>query len=213
MFKTRSFCEVASSEVASEPCDDRLESTHFTDSECLSKLNVMPDLYISWSDYHRNIETLAVSIYRSGWEFDTIVCLAKGGLRVGDIICRLYRKPLAILISASYGGKDNRERGKIRFSEYLATIQPNLTGKILLVDDLVDSGISLKEGIDWLESRYGATISAIKTAVIWYKASSIIVPDYYVDYLKDNPWIHQPFECYESVNIAEFSDRFKNELT
>jgi hypothetical protein len=172
----------------------------------------MPDLYISWSDYHRSIETLAVNIYRSGWEFDRIVCLAKGGLRVGDILCRLYNKPLAILISASYGGKNNRSRGKIVFGEHLATLDSKLTGRVLLVDDLVDSGISLKEAINWLNTRYGETISEIKTAVIWYKASSIAIPNYYVDYLENNPWIHQPFELYESVNITEFSDRFNNEL-
>jgi uncharacterized protein len=171
----------------------------------------MTDLYISWSDYHRKIETLAVMIYHSGWEFDRIVCLAKGGLRVGDILCRLYDKPLGILFSASYGGKDDRTRGKIQFSEHLATIEPTLTGKVLLVDDLVDSGISLSEGINWLNEHYGSTISEIKTAVIWYKSSSIIVPNYYVDYLAANPWIHQPFEYYESVTLAELSDRRTDE--
>ena len=31
-----------------------------------------------------------------------------------------------------------------------------------------------------------------------------IKPDYSVDYLKDSPWIHMPFEKYETTNIKDF---------
>lgn len=165
----------------------------------------MPDLYVSWSDYHHKIETLAVKIYQSNWQFNQIVCLAKGGLRVGDIMCRLYGQPLAILSTASYGGKDNRQRGKIRFSQHLSSIEADLGNKVLLVDDLVDSGVSLLESINWLRSRYSANILEIRTAVIWYKNTSVIAPDYYVDYLPDNPWIHQPFEKYEQQTIEQLT--------
>ncbi|OKH26094.1 phosphoribosyltransferase [Hydrococcus rivularis NIES-593] len=173
----------------------------------------MSNLYVSWEEYHRNIETLAVKIYRSGWNFNQIVCLAKGGLRVGDILCRIYKKPLAILSSSSYGGKDNRIRGKIVFSKHLSMTTETLGSRVLLVDDLVDSGISLKEAIRWLEERYGSEIEQIRTAVIWYKAHSAIAPDYYVDYLPDNPWIHQPFEEYELITPAELASRHEQLLS
>ncbi len=162
----------------------------------------MKDLYISWTEYHQKIEQLAIKIYQSGWSCDRIVCLAKGGLRVGDILCRLFDQPLAILSSASYRGKT---RGEIVFSEHLSMTESTLTGKVLLVDDLVDSGVSLSEAIAWLKKRYGDQITEIKTAVIWYKASSAIAPDYYTDYLKDNPWIHQPFEKYEQLTPEQLS--------
>ena len=166
----------------------------------------MTDLYVTWSEYHHKIENLAVKIHESNWQFDHIVCLAKGGLRVGDILCRIYDKPLAILSTASYGGKNNQERGVIKFSEHLTTIKP-LGKRILLVDDLVDSGISLAESIHWLR-KYAKNMIDLRTAVIWYKGTSIEIPDYYVDYLPDNPWIHQPFEMYEQVEIAEFAAKF-----
>ena len=166
----------------------------------------MTDLYITWSEYHHKIESLAVKIHKSNWQFDRIVCLAKGGLRVGDILCRLYDKPLAILSTSSYGGKNNQERGEIKISEHLSTIQP-LSGRILLVDDLVDSGISLNESFGWLKANY-TNITELRTAVIWYKSTSIKVPDYYIDYLPDNPWIHQPFEKYEQTDICEFAHKF-----
>ena len=165
----------------------------------------MSDLYVSWSEYHQKIETLAIKIYQSGWQFNQIVCIAKGGLRVGDIFCRLYRQPLAILFSSSYGGENNRQRGKITFSQHLAMTQTSLRDKVLLVDDLVDSGISLKESVNWLHDHYGQEITEIRTAVIWYKSCSRAIPDYYVDYLVDNPWIHQPFEHYEQMMLAKLA--------
>lgn len=172
----------------------------------------MSDLYVSWSEYHQKVETLAVKVYQSGWQHNQIVCLAKGGLRVGDIFCRLSDQPLAILFSSSYGGEDNRQRGQIIFSQHLSMTQTTLGSKVLLVDDLVDSGISLKEATNWLQRNYGQEIIEIRTAVIWYKSCSQVIPDYYVDYLKDNPWIHQPFEKYEQITLAELAANFSTPI-
>lgn len=165
----------------------------------------MSDLYISWSDYHRDIEQLALMVHRSDWPFNQIVCLAKGGLRIGDVLCRLSNQPLAILSTASYGGEGNRSRGSITFSKDLSMTSANLGSRVLLVDDLVDSGESLKRSISWLKHRYGFYIDEIRTAVLWHKDCSVITPDYAVHYLDDNPWIHQPFEHYEDMNWADLA--------
>jgi hypoxanthine phosphoribosyltransferase len=157
----------------------------------------MPDLYISWDEYHCHIEKLAVQIDRSGWQFDQIVCLAKGGLRIGDILCRLFRQPLAILYASSYGGTNNQLRGELKIATNLAMTTETLGDRVLLVDDLADSGITLEKSLLWLHDRY--SIAEIRTAVLWYKDSSLLKPDYYVEYLADNPWIHQPFERYERI--------------
>ena len=103
----------------------------------------MSDLYVSWSEYHRKIEDLAVKIDESQWKFDRIVCLARGGLRVGDTLSRIFDKPLAILAASSYRGAEGKVRGAIEFARDLTMVGDNLGSHILLVDDLVDSGISL----------------------------------------------------------------------
>ncbi|MCM0593645.1 MAG: phosphoribosyltransferase [Gloeotrichia echinulata IR180] len=163
----------------------------------------MPDLYVSWSDYHQKIEQLAAHIYQSGWEFNQIVCLARGGLRIGDILSRIYNQPLAILATSSYSGPGKQERSSLTFSRHLTMTTEKLGSHILLVDDLVDSGITLEETIPWLQQNSDSLIAEIRTGVIWYKACSVFEPNYYVDYLSDNPWIHQPFEHYEHMNPAE----------
>lgn len=165
----------------------------------------MTDLYVSWLDYHQKIEQLAAIVYKSGWEFDQIVCLARGGLRIGDILSRIYRKPLAILAAASYGGTGDRVRGSLRFSRHIAMTSDRLGSHILIADDLVDSGVTLQESLNWLKTSHGEGIEEMRTAVLWYKECSILKPDYYVDYLPDNPWIHQPFEMYEKMSAADLA--------
>ncbi len=163
----------------------------------------MSDLYVSWEEYHHLIEKLAVKVYESQWQFNQIICLAKGGLRVGDILSRLFDQPLAILSTSSYGGVGNRVRGSVTFSRDLSMTTANLGSHVLLVDDLVDSGVTLKRTLTWLDRKYGFYIEEVRTAVLWYKDCSVIKPDYYVDYLADNPWIHQPFEPYEDMTPEE----------
>jgi hypoxanthine phosphoribosyltransferase len=167
----------------------------------------MADLYISWSDYHQKIEQLAVKIYQSGWQFNQIVCLARGGLRVGDILSRIYKQPLAILATSSYSGSGKQERGNLIVSQHLTMTSEHLGQQILLVDDLVDSGVTLQQTIPWLKQHSSTPIEEIRTAVIWYKDCSVITPDYYVDYLPDNPWIHQPFEHYEHITPADLVEK------
>ncbi|NEP18145.1 MAG: phosphoribosyltransferase [Leptolyngbya sp. SIO4C1] len=173
----------------------------------------MSDLYISWTDYHRLIDQLALQVHRSGWQFNQIVCLAKGGLRIGDLFCRLFDQPLAILSTASYGGEGNRVRGSITFSRDLSMTTANLGSRVLLVDDLVDSGESLRRSILWLQHRYGFYIDEIRTAVLWHKACSVIKPDYCVQHLADNPWIHQPFEKYETMSAEALAAEYCEAVT
>jgi uncharacterized protein len=151
----------------------------------------MSDLNITWEEYHQSIEQLADKI--APWEFNQIVCIARGGLRVGDILSRIFNQPLAILATSSYG---NRERGDLTIASHMTMTGDKLGDRVLLVDDLVDSGITLQETVAWLHDRH-PEIQQLKTAVVWYKACSIYVPDYYVGYLADNDWIHQPFEKYD----------------
>lgn len=167
----------------------------------------MSELYVTWEQYHQDIEKLAANIYQSGWEFDQIVCLARGGLRVGDILCRLYHKPLGILFTSSYD--DNQSQREFRIAQHLTMIQPTLKGRILMVDDIADSGITLEETLNWLTSHYSDTIEDIRIGVIWHKERSIVKPDYCARYFPDNPWIHQPFSVYEHMTPADLVNRYQ----
>ncbi|TAD80021.1 MAG: phosphoribosyltransferase [Oscillatoriales cyanobacterium] len=158
------------------------------------------DFYVSWTDYHQAIERLALRVHRSGWQFDSLVCLARGGLRVGDVLSRLFRKRLAILSVSSYGGDLGRDRGELAFAHSLSMVGDRLGPRLLVVDDLADSGATLQASVQWLRDRYD--LAEIRTAALWVKGCSVIVPDYYDRPLPHNPWIHQPFERYETLDLA-----------
>jgi uncharacterized protein len=168
----------------------------------------MADLYVSWSDYHLAIERLARKIHDSGWAFNQIVCIARGGLRVGDVLSRIWDQPLAIISTSSYREDAGTTQGRLTVATHMTMTTPALGDRVLLVDDLVDSGVTLDVVKRHLREQYPA-IREIKTAVLWWKQCSKFAPDYHVDYLAENPWIHQPFEPYDVMKPADLVARVK----
>jgi uncharacterized protein len=162
----------------------------------------MADLYVTWPDYHNAIERLAIAVHQSGWPFNQIVCIARGGLRVGDTLSRIFKLPLAVISTQSYGGEAGKERGRLTVAKHMTMTTPTLGDRVLLVDDLVDSGATLDVVKQHLLDTY-PTIVDIRTAVLWYKACSTCAPDYHVHFLAESPWIHQPFEPYELMSVSE----------
>jgi hypoxanthine phosphoribosyltransferase len=155
-------------------------------------------LHVSWQQYHALIERLALIVHASGFELNQIICIARGGLRVGDVLSRIFDRPLAILSTHSYSAEGGTIRGELVIAEHMTMTSPRLGDRVLLVDDMVDSGRTLELVHRTLPLRYHS-IHVCKTAVLWWKACSIVTPDYYVEYLPDNPWIHQPFEVYDTL--------------
>jgi hypothetical protein len=49
----------------------------------------------------------------------------------------------------------------------------------------------------------------LRTAVIWTKGISKFTPDYSVEFLPTNPWIHQPFEAYDAMRPQQLMEKWK----
>ena len=94
-------------------------------------------LYVSWDEYHQLIERLAIQVHESGWEFDQILCLARGGLRPGDVMSRVFDKPLAIMATSSYRAEAGTIQGRLDMAKYITMPKGELAGRVLLVDDLL----------------------------------------------------------------------------
>jgi hypothetical protein len=158
----------------------------------------MADLYVNWNEYHKLTEKLARQIHESGWQFNQLICIARGGLRVGDVLSRIFDLPLAILSTSAYTEKAGTVRGELIIADQMTMASGRLGDRVLLVDDLVDSGVTLEAVTRTLPQRY-PQVTALRTAVLWYKACSVFKPDYYVEFLPESPWIHQPFEVYDTM--------------
>jgi len=165
-------------------------------------------LYVSYDEYHNLCEKLAIKIHQSGWEFDTILCLARGGMRPGDILSRIFDKPLAIMSTSSYRAEAGTVQGHLDIAHYITTPRGEVAGRVLLVDDLADSGLTLNKVVEMLRTRY-AKVTELRTAVLWTKGLSKFTADYSVEFLPTNPWIHQPFETYDAMRPEKLLEKWK----
>ena len=163
-------------------------------------------LYVSWDEYHLLTERLALKVHNSGWQFDQILCLARGGMRPGDILSRVFDKPLAIMSTSSYRANAGTVQSHLDIARYITTPKGEIAGKVLLVDDLADSGVTLRAVVDRL--RGTPSIRELRSAVIWTKGVSSYTPDYYVELLPTSPWIHQPFEEYDELRPDGLAKKF-----
>ena len=155
------------------------------------------ELVVSWEQYNRLIERLAVMIHEHGCRFEQVVALSRGGLRVGDVISRLFDRPLVVMAASSYSQGGDRQQGDLRMGQGLAHTCDSLGPNLLLVDDLADSGKTLAASSDWLMTRIRPV--SLTTAVLWRKQHCRLHPDIWVVELPSNPWILQPFEIYERL--------------
>ena len=165
-------------------------------------------LYVSWDEYHMLIERLALKVAASGWDFDQILCLARGGMRPGDVLSRVFDKPLAIMSTSSYRADAGTIQGRLDLAKYITMPKGELAGRVLLVDDLADTGVTLKAVVERLRTNY-QPITELRTAVIWTKGTSSFRADYSVEHLPTNPWIHQPFEGYDGLSPEKLLAKWK----
>ena len=85
-------------------------------------------LYVSWDEYHMLTERLALKVHNSGWEFDQILCLARGGMRPGDVLSRVFDKPLAIMSTSSYRAEAGTIQGRLDMAKYITMPKGELAG-------------------------------------------------------------------------------------
>lgn len=147
-------------------------------------------LPITWDTYHDLSQKLAASILSHTPHIDRIVAISRGGLTLGHILSDFLRIPIATFTIQSY--TDIQNQGEIKIVEPL---KARIRGKsVLIVDDVSDSGKTLKRAISYVK-RFGP--SDITTVTMFYKPHSVYRPDYYVEETKK--WILFPYEPTEMI--------------
>jgi|TARA_B100000586_G_C19768089_1_gene284777 hypothetical protein len=167
-------------------------------------------LIVNWEEYHETVERLAIQIDESGYKPTILIGIMRGAAPMIDVLSRIFKLKCAYLAVESYSGKGvEDEQGEIVFSREMSSIAPNMGGRILLCDDLSDTGITFNKSIDWLKQYEPIKdkIEDIKTATLWKKNKSTFEPDYCAVRLPDNPWIVQPFEIYEEIRIEDIKKK------
>lgn len=144
----------------------------------------MKKLKVNWPTYHRLINKLGRSVKQSRFKPDCIVAISRGGLLVGRMLSEYFNKPLGVITVQSYRGT---RQDRLRLDQRISSLFP-IRGKILLVDDLVDSGKTLEITKGYLEKK-----GKVKTAVMYRKECTTCEPDYYGANALGNVWIIFPY--------------------
>jgi hypothetical protein len=104
------------------------------------------------------------------------------------------------------------KQGQLMFAREISSLAKDEDfSKVLLVDDLSDTGLTLNKSIEWLKN-YEVTknfIKEVRTACLWKKKSSKFEPDFCPIKLDSDPWIVQPTEHYEDLSIQEIMKKNK----
>jgi hypoxanthine phosphoribosyltransferase len=146
----------------------------------------------SWDEIYEMCLDLASMIKASGFEPDLIVGIARGGWVPARLLSDFLDNPNITSIKVEFYLDIGKTKNEPTITQ---DIQVSVNGKkILLVDDVADTGKSLMLVKNHLKNM-GA--SEIRIACIYFKPWSIVKPDYYVR--ETEAWIIFPHEIRESA--------------
>jgi len=131
---------------------------------------------------------------------DLIVAIGRGGYVPGRLISDflLFNDLTSMKIEHYARAADMRAEAKIRFP-----ISVDITGKkVLVVDDLTDTGETLSLTVDYVWSLKPADV---RTAILQHKTCSNFMPDFYAQKIIKWRWVIFPWARYE--DLAGFTEK------
>ena len=158
----------------------------------------------SWTTIYRLVHKLVDDIQRSKFNPDIIVGISRGGWIPARIISDLLENRHLANVSVEFYMQLGETKCEPIITQPVSVSVRNK--KILLVDDVADTGKSLKLVYSHLK-RKGA--SEIKIASVYFKPWSIVIPDYYNK--ETQLWIIFPWEIQET--IRKIIEKFKGQKT
>lgn len=160
--------------------------------------------YCSWKELGDLTEKLSFKILDKGLEFDRIVALATGGLTTSRSLKDYLKvKKLSVMQVEFYKGIDERAEFPIITQSVPVSVEGE---KILVFDDINDTGKTLKTAVAYLKLR-GA--KAIYTATIFQKPHTTFPSNFYVKEIK--AWVIFPDEVRETIELL--TKRWKGKLS
>jgi uncharacterized protein len=146
----------------------------------------------TWNQIYDMLLSQTQKIQNQSYKPDIIIAIAKGGLIPARILTDLLETPELSYIQIEFYTDINKTQQE-------PTLKQNLTNQVLdkktlLVDDIADTGRSLKLAQTHLQKQ-GA--SQIKTATLYQKPRSTTIPDFYEK--QTTSWIVFPWETKETL--------------
>lgn len=149
---------------------------------------------LTYDRFGEAVRELTTAIVESAYEPDWIVCIARGGLMVGGAIgYALPLKNIATLNVEFYTDVDERLDVPVVLPPVLDLVDLAHT-KVLVVDDVADTGETLKLVVELL----APSVEAVRSAVLYEKSRSVVRPDY--SWRTTDDWINFPWSTLPPVS-------------
>jgi hypoxanthine phosphoribosyltransferase len=181
----------------------------------------MKKVYVSWNDVQRQVQELIRQMWTDGWTPDYVVGITRGGLTPANLIsqylgCRMETLKVSLrdgsecesnlwMAEDAYGYIPHE--GQVPAPKDRVTSDPALRKKILIVDDINDSGATLS----WIHQDWPSGCMAndpawkevwgdnVRVAVLYDNAASTsTLPVNYaaenINKFEDPQWIVFPWE-------------------
>ena len=149
---------------------------------------------ISWNEVERRCHRLADLIRSSAYQPELIIAIGRGGYVPARLLCdNLHLMALtSIKIEHYLAGADRQREALVRYP-----LKADIHGlRVLLVDDVNDTGDTLEVAIRHLREFYPAEI---RTAVMHQKSSSSLQADYSARQVIKWRWLVYPWAVNEDV--------------
>lgn len=168
-------------------------------------------LFVSPETQRLDSYRLASKIVKDGFHPDFMVAIWRGGASIGICVHEFLKYKnintdhISIRTSRYTGIDETADNVAVHNLGYLVE-RLTTSSKVLLVDDVFDSGKSIAAIFDELRSKCGDnTPSDIRVATIYYKPTRNVtdrVPEYYVT--ESSEWIVFPHEL-EALTLEEIA--------
>ncbi len=148
--------------------------------------------YITQIEFSKSLLKLISQIEKSGVEFDYVLGIKNGGLNVSTPIADHFDKPHYGIQISFYDGSQ-RLTDPIVDMDKLNIVKIKFHGKCLWVDDIIDSGGTLK----WFIENTGLKIDKdfIVATLHWCEENSPnLKPHFFVERKAKSDWIVYPWE-------------------
>ena len=105
-------------------------------------------LIITFDEYNKIVEKLAIEIHKK-YKPTVLVGIMRGAAPILDILSRILKLPIAYIVIQSYSGEGMEDKqGQLMFAREISSLAESKDyNKVLLVDDLSDTGLTLNTSI------------------------------------------------------------------
>ena len=137
---------------------------------------------MEWDEFNENIKQLGKIINREVFKPDIIIAIARGGWIPTRYLSDLLHTKKIGSIGIKY-----EDETRTKLSTYSKPSIPKECKKILLVEDMLESGNSIK----WAYEYYSNHGYDVKTACLFIMKKTEFIPNFYVKIIDDKirfPW-------------------------